>query len=185
MDLLLKIGRADTEKAKTVRAAKDAQGGESKLWLTSDVKEDIYNAFAHGHRLVDPIERMMRDEVYLYHYKMMVKEPRVGGAWEWHQDYGYWYNNECLYPDMASCMIAVDRAEKATAACKSSAVHTSLAASSTVSMAHRPAPIRNASNGAATARTGVLRDGPGTALFFHANVLHRSDQNPVRNRAGH
>ena len=29
---------------------------------------------------------MMRDEVYLYHYKMMVKEPRVGGAWEWHQD---------------------------------------------------------------------------------------------------
>ena len=51
MDLLLKIGRADTEKAKTVRAAKDAQGGESKLWLTSDVKEDIYNAFAHGHTL--------------------------------------------------------------------------------------------------------------------------------------
>ncbi len=39
-----------------------------------------------------------------------MKEPRVGGAWEWHQDYGYWYNNGCLYPDMASCMIAVDRA---------------------------------------------------------------------------
>ena len=50
----------------------------------------------------------------MYHYnsKMMLKEPRVGGAWEWHQDYGYWYQNGCLYPFMASCMIALDRATK-------------------------------------------------------------------------
>src|SRR5436853_541784 len=40
------------------------------------------------------------------------KEPKVGGAWEWHQDYGYWYNNDCLFPDMASCYIAVDPATK-------------------------------------------------------------------------
>ena len=43
---------------------------------------------------------------------MMVKEAEVGGAWEWHQDYGYWYNNGALFPDMASCMIAVDEAQK-------------------------------------------------------------------------
>ena len=24
-----------------------------------------------------------------YHFKLMKKEPKVGGAWEWHQDYGY------------------------------------------------------------------------------------------------
>jgi hypothetical protein len=29
----------------------------------------------------------------------MQKEPRVGGAWEWHQDYGYWYKNGFLYPE--------------------------------------------------------------------------------------
>ncbi len=44
---------------------------------------------------------------------MMLKEPFVGGAWEWHQDYGYWYKNGCLLPHMASCLIAVDRATKA------------------------------------------------------------------------
>ena len=44
--------------------------------------------------------------------KMMLKDPRVGGAWEWHQDYGYWYNFGCLFPDMASCLIAVDRANR-------------------------------------------------------------------------
>eukprot|EP01052_Picozoa_sp_SAG31_P049931 SAG31_NODE_11162_length_1059_cov_1.529167_2_plen_117_part_01 len=32
-----------------------------------------------------------------------------GNAWQWHQDYGYWYYKE-LYPSLASCMLALDRA---------------------------------------------------------------------------
>ena len=44
------------------------------------------------------MEQLLGGEVYLYHIKMMLKEPRVGGAWEWHQDYGYWYHNGCLFP---------------------------------------------------------------------------------------
>jgi hypothetical protein len=58
------------------------------------------------------MESLLGDEVYHYHHKMILKEPRIGGAWTWHQDYGYWYNNGCLLPDMASCMFAVDRATK-------------------------------------------------------------------------
>ena len=30
---------------------------------------------------------------------------------KWHQDYGYWYSTE-LYPNMASCMVAVDCAHE-------------------------------------------------------------------------
>src|ERR1700682_1220153 len=113
MDLLLKIGKADQEKNAKVHAVADTQGGQSKLWLTADTdREDVYNGFCHGRRIVDAMERLMGDEVYLYHYKMMVKEPRVGGAWEWHQDYGYWYQNGCLYPDMGSCLIAIDEATR-------------------------------------------------------------------------
>ena len=52
-------------------------------------------------------------EVYHYHSKLMLKEPFVGGAWEWHQDYGYWYQNGCLFPWMASCLIALDPATRA------------------------------------------------------------------------
>ena len=40
--------------------------------------------------------------VYLYSHKMTMKQPRSGGAWEWHQDFGYWYNYGCLAPDMLS-----------------------------------------------------------------------------------
>ena len=34
----------------------------------------------------------------------------MGGAWEWHQDYGYWYHNGCMLPAMASVMVVLDRA---------------------------------------------------------------------------
>lgn len=179
MELLLKIGKADQEKAANVRAVIDAQGGQSKLWLTSDVeREDIYNAICHSHRVTDTMERLLGDEVYLYHYKMMVKEPRVGGAWEWHQDYGYWYNNGCLYPDMASCFIAIDRA------------HPGNGCLQVLKGSHRLGRIEHGKYGT---QTGANPDRvelamqyhelvycemqPGDALFFHANLLHRSDQN--------
>ncbi len=179
MKLLLEIGRADKEKAKAVHAAKDASGRESKLWLTSDTeRQDIYNAICHGRRMVETMARLMEDEVYLYHYKMMVKEPRVGGAWEWHQDYGYWYNNGCLYPDMASCMIAVDRAYQGNGCLQ------------VLKGSHKLGRIEHGVTGSQTGadqeRVAEIQEHlelvycemePGTALFFHANLLHRSAPN--------
>lgn len=179
MELLLKIGKADQEKAHDIRVRADARGGTSKLWLTSDAeREDIYNGFCHSRRIVDTMERVMEDEVYLYHYKMMVKEPRVGGAWEWHQDYGYWYDNGCLYPDMASCYIAVDRAHRGNGCLQ------------VLKGSHRLGRIQHGKFGdqigADPARVELAMEHlelvycemqPGDALFFHANLLHRSDQN--------
>ncbi len=179
MDWLLTIGKADQEKSDRVRATLDAEGRESKLWLVSDTnREDIYNAICHGRRMVRSMEELMGDEVYLYHYKMMVKEPRVGGAWEWHQDYGYWYNNGCLYPDMASCMIAIDRAHKGNGCLQ------------VLKGSHKLGRIEHGKYGTQTGanpdRVSLAQEhleqvycemNPGTGLFFHANLLHRSDPN--------
>jgi hypothetical protein len=35
------------------------------------------------------MEQLLDDEVYHYHSKMSIKQPNIGGAWSWHQDYGY------------------------------------------------------------------------------------------------
>jgi hypothetical protein len=48
------------------------------------------------------------EEAYHYHTKVMIKEPHVGGAWEWHQDYGYWYGNGNMFPRMLSAVIALN-----------------------------------------------------------------------------
>jgi hypothetical protein len=180
MDLLLRIGKADQEKAAQIHAVKDAHGGTSKLWLTAEVdRQDIYNGFCHCRRIVDTMERLLGDEVYLYHYKMMVKEPRVGGAWEWHQDYGYWYHNQCLFPDMASCYIAIDRAHRGNGCLQ------------VIRGSHRMGRIEHGTFGGQTGADPARVDlalqhlervycemEPGSALFFHANLLHRSDANP-------
>ncbi|HZO91191.1 MAG TPA: phytanoyl-CoA dioxygenase family protein [Chthonomonadaceae bacterium] len=179
MDLLLQIGKADQEKVGQIHDVKDAQGRISRLWLTADTdREDIYNGFCHSRRIVDTMEALLGDEVYLYHYKMMVKEPKVGGAWEWHQDYGYWYHNGCLFPDMASCYIAVDRAHRGNGCLQ------------VIQGSHRMGRIEHGTFGGQTGADPTRVElalqhleriycemEPGSALFFHCNLLHSSDPN--------
>ena len=41
-------------------------------------------------RIVNSMRALLREEIYHWHSKVMLKYPEGGGAWEWHQDYGYW-----------------------------------------------------------------------------------------------
>src|SRR5687768_17548121 len=110
---LLRFAQEDPSFKDSVYGRKDAAGNETKLALWNHAGDDLYSMFARSPRIVDRMEQALGGEVYLYHMKMMLKEPRVGGAWEWHQDYGYWYHNGCLLPLLASCLIAVSRANRA------------------------------------------------------------------------
>ena len=90
----------------------DAAGLSSKLALWSDVSNDVFGAVTTSPRIVNNVRMLLREDLYHWHSKVMLKEARVGGAWEWHQDYGYWYGDGCLYPRLISCMIALDVANK-------------------------------------------------------------------------
>jgi hypothetical protein len=112
IEALRKYAKEDQQLATRATSRSDAQGGTTTLALENTLGTDPYSSVARLRRIVEPMERFLGDEVYHYHHKMMLKEPRVGGAWEWHQDYGYWYNFGCLFPTMASCYVAIDRATK-------------------------------------------------------------------------
>lgn len=177
IDLLESVTKADPHMS-SGGVMKDADGGESRIWITNEEGQDICNAIARSGRLIAPMEQLLGGPVYIWHYKMMLKEPRVGGAWEWHQDYGYWYNNGCLYPDMASCMIAVDRAHRGNGCLQ------------VLRGSHKLGRIEHGRSGS---QTGAAADRvelakqhlehvdcemePGTGLFFHANLLHASAPN--------
>src|SRR5579864_7391948 len=80
IDLLRRISKADQEKAAQMHDVIDAQQGKARIWLTADTaREDIYNGVCHSRRVVDTMQSLLGDEVYLYHYKMTIKEPKVGG----------------------------------------------------------------------------------------------------------
>ncbi len=178
IDLLIRIAKADPQMAQQAYERLDTSRGRSKLWITGSLGADIYSAFVRCRRIVDPMEQLLGGEVYHYHHKMMLKEPFVGGAWEWHQDYGYWYSNGCLFPDMASCLIAVDRATTENGCLQ------------VIRGSHRMGRIDHGKTGEQTGADikrveEALRHlelvrcemQPGTALFFHCNLLHRSDAN--------
>lgn len=90
----------------------DAQGAATKIALWNRAGDSVYGLAARCERVVDTAEQLLGGPVYHYQSKLTAKEPKVGGAWEWHQDYGYWYHNGCLRPDMLSFQLALDKSFK-------------------------------------------------------------------------
>jgi ectoine hydroxylase len=178
-DLLRDIARAD--RALVVGAANraDGEGGAVKVNVENELGEsDVYSAIVRSRRIVETMESLLCDEVYHYHHKMILKEPRVGGAWAWHQDYGYWFDNGCLFPYLASCMIAVDRATKQNGCLQVLRGSQHIGRVNHIKIGDQ--------TGADPERVHVAVERlelfhcelePGSAVFFHCNLLHRSDQN--------
>ena len=179
IELLKSIARADRQMQLAAASRGDGEGGAIRLVVENELRDDIYGAIVRSRRIVDTMEVLLGGEVYHYHHKLILKEPRVGGAWAWHQDYGYWYHNGCLAPVLASCMIAIDRATRENGCLQ------------VVRGSHLLGRI---DHGKVGDQTGVADEerlsailermelahcelAPGSAIFFHCNLLHRSDQN--------
>ena len=157
----------------------DAAGKSTRMALWNHPGDGVYGLAARSARIVDTMTGLLGGEVYHYHSKLTAKEPREGGAWEWHQDYGYWYNNGNLFPLMASVQIALDRCERANGCLQ------------VIPGSHRMGRIDHGlmegeQVGVDPERMKVILERfpvayaemePGDGIFFHCNLLHRSDPN--------
>ncbi len=156
----------------------DAQERASKLSLWTEIGEDAFSAVSASPRIVNSVRAIVREEIYHWHSKVMLKEPRVGGAWEWHQDYGYWYGDGCLYPRMVSCMVALDPATRENGCLK------------VIVGSHQ---LGRLDHGQVGGQAGIdpervaeveqrlpihyVAMPVGSVLFFHCNTLHASEAN--------
>ena len=178
IELLRRSAIEDRELDKRSFDRADGEGGRVRLSLWNHPGDTIYGMFARCRRVVDSMERVLGDEVYHYHSKMILKDPKVGGAWTWHQDYGYWYENGCLFPDMASVMIAVDPATKENG-CLQVLKGSHLMGRINHQLTGDQAGANPERVDEAKKRMELVycEMEPGDAVFFHGNLLHRSDQN--------
>jgi ectoine hydroxylase len=178
IDLLRRAAKEDKELDDHSYGKADGEGGQVRLSLWNHPGAGIYGMIARCRRIVDSAESLLEGEVYHYHSKMIMKDPKVGGAWAWHQDYGYWYQNGVLFPLMCSVSIAVDRATRENGCLQ------------VIPGSHTMGRIDHALSGdqagADMERVEKLLERsdsvhcdmePGDALFFHCNLLHRSDRN--------
>jgi len=162
----------------------DAEGGNTRIAAWTHPGDGVYGLAARSEKMVDTMEDLLGGEVYHYHSKLTAKEPYDGGAWEWHQDYGYWYANGILFPLMASAMIALDRSDRHNGCLQllrgshlMGRIDHGLLEGQQVG-----ADLRRVEEAQKKLETVYAEMDPGDALFFHCNTLHRSDQNRSPNR---
>ena len=159
----------------------DQSGRQSKLALWFTPGDDIYGRLTRSRRMVESVALLLDSSapVCHFHSKLMMKEPRVGGAWEWHQDYGYWYKNQFLFPDqMLSVLVALNAATVENGCLQ------------VIKGSHKLGRVEHGFAGEQVGADATMVENalktmdlvyvelePGDTLFFHSNLLHRSDAN--------
>lgn len=156
----------------------DGSGRASRLVLWNQPGTDFSGILARSKKMAGSCEELLRGEVYHYHTKVMMKEAKTGGSHLWHQDYGYWYKNGNLKPDMMTIFIALDPCNKLNgglevikATHKCGRIDHSLFQGQTMADLERVQEIKKQFE-------HICVDlNPGDALFFHCNILHTSGPN--------
>lgn len=159
----------------------DQSGKKTKLSLWFTPGNDVFGYLSRSQRMISTVGQLLDSDapVCHFHSKLMQKEPRVGGAWEWHQDYGYWYKNQFLFPDqMLSVMVALTPANKENGCLQ------------VIKGSHKMGRVNHGFAGEQVGADMVMVNNalqsmelvycdlePGEALFFHSNLLHRSEAN--------
>lgn len=131
--------------------------------------------------MITPVGELLGEgaPVCHFHSKLMQKEPKVGGAWEWHQDYGYWYKNQFMFPDqLMSVMVALTDANKENGCLQ------------VIKGSHKLGRVNHGFSGEQVGADMEMVDNAlktmdliycdikaGDALFFHSNLMHRSEAN--------
>lgn len=181
VDKLYKIAVGDDAVNTHAIDLNDTTGKKTRLTLWYKPGNDAYGLLTRSGRMVNNAGKLMDGDsaVCHFHSKLMQKEPKVGGAWEWHQDYGYWYKNEFLFPDqMISVMVAVTDANRANGCLQ------------VIRGSHKMGRIEHGFAGEQVGASQHYVDlalktlehvyvelQAGDALFFHSNLIHRSEAN--------
>jgi ectoine hydroxylase len=179
IELLQRASNEDPAIRKHFYDRKDSEGLITKMAAWNHPDDSIYGVVARSYKLVDTMEDLLGGEVYHYHSKITAKEPYDGGAWEWHQDYGYWYNNGCLFPHMATAMIALDKCTKENGCLQilSGSNQIGRIDHALLESGQVGVDLKRVEEAKKHLKLIYCEIEPGDVLFFHCNTLHRSDKN--------
>ncbi|XP_052790490.1 L-proline trans-4-hydroxylase-like isoform X1 [Mya arenaria] len=162
----------------------DATGREPKVLLWCFEGNDILGLVPRLEKVSSTCEKLMGgDELYHYHTKIMMKDAKKGGSFEWHQDYGYWYKNGNLRPDLISMFLAVDPCIK-----ENGGLQVLVGSHNGGRVDHT---FDGGQQGADKERVEHLKKiyphyyvnlQPGDCILFHCNLLHSSGPNDSAQR---
>jgi ectoine hydroxylase-related dioxygenase (phytanoyl-CoA dioxygenase family) len=158
--------------------ATDTTGRKARLAIWHEVGDDIWGAASTCPRVVNNVRILLGEETAFFHGKVILKEAKTGGSWEWHQDYGYWYDQGFAAPRLMSAFAALDPCTRENGCLQ------------VLRGSHK---LERLDHGKVAGQTGAdptrIRQieklfehvycemSPGSVLFFHCNLLHASGPN--------
>lgn len=169
---------ADPSLGGALMALADSAGNAQEVVVYTELSNDLVGIIPRLERVVTAAETLLGGPSYHWHSKLSMKQPQSKGTWDWHQDYGYWYHQGVLRPDMLTIAIAIDQ---------NTVENGSM---SVLKGSHKLGRIEHHRKGEASgvdqARfeqalkqlekvTWQLQ--PGDAVYFHCNLLHASGAN--------
>jgi ectoine hydroxylase-related dioxygenase (phytanoyl-CoA dioxygenase family) len=181
INTLYKTALEDDAMRKNALDLNDQSGKKTKLSLWFTPGNDVFGYLTRSEKMITSVAQLLDSDapVCHFHSKLMQKEPKVGGAWEWHQDYGYWYKNQFMFPDqLISVMVALTAANKENGCLQ------------VIRGSHKIGRVNHGFSGEQVGADMIMVNNalqtmeliycelqPGDALFFHSNLLHRSEAN--------
>ena len=171
---------ADPGINQTQTTVDDGSEGFYKVSIWTELGDALLGVIPRMARLVDAAEALLGEPCYHWHSKLLRKRPGDGEV-AYHQDIATWYEDGCLFPNLLTCTLAVDKNDKENGCLKlvpgshkMNRIHR-IRVGETIDT-HRPDPVRV---GHAIDKLGVVYAElePGDVLIFHSQTLHGSEPN--------
>jgi L-proline 4-hydroxylase len=178
---ILRLDRQEVWREKT---------GAPRTAFAAHTFNEVFRLLAHHPRLVEPLQQLFGEPVYVHQFKLNAKAAFEGDVWQWHQDYGTWARDDGM-PEPRAMNIAVFLDEVypfngALMLVPKSHKHGTLAAGHDKATTSYPlwtldqeTVTRLCREGEQDGRPGIVAPTgkPGSVLMFHGNLVHASAPN--------
>ena len=174
-DSILRSNRQEVWREKT---------GAPRTAFAAHIYNEAFRLMAHHPRLVEPLQQLFGEGVYVHQFKINAKAAFEGDVWQWHQDYGTWARDDGMpEPRAMNISIFLDEVLPINGPLMlipRSHKYGTLAAGHDESTTSYPlwtldneTVTRLVDEGGIVAPTGK----PGSVLMFHGNLVHASAPN--------
>ena len=82
------------------------KSGAPRTAFAAHTYSEVFRLLAHHPRLVEPLQQLFGEPVYVHQFKINAKAAFEGDVWQWHQDYGTWARDDGM-PEPRAMNIAV------------------------------------------------------------------------------
>jgi ectoine hydroxylase len=82
------------------------KSGAPRTAFAAHLYNEAFGLLARHPRMIDPVEQLFGEQVYMHQFKINAKASFTGDVWQWHQDYGTWVRDDGM-PEPRAMNIAV------------------------------------------------------------------------------